>query len=78
MIEKRYRTGINDKITALRDSVPSLRAFDKDNAGGEDLQEDLQGLSPAQKLNKVFIHSHSLSYILPSSPLSSSSLAQGD
>lgn len=25
MIEKRYRTNLNDKITALRDSVPSLR-----------------------------------------------------
>jgi hypothetical protein len=74
MIEKRYRTNLNDKIAALRDSVPSLRIIDKDNPSGEDLQEDLHGLSPAEKLNKVFVHSHSLSSTLPSSSLSSSSI----
>lgn len=70
MIEKRYRTNLNQKIAALRDSVPSLRVIDKDNP----YDEHLQGLSRPQKLNKVFIHSYSLSYILPSFPLSSSSL----
>jgi hypothetical protein len=56
MIEKRYRTNLNDKIAALRDSVPSLRVMSKKNSRGEDLggvQEDLQGLTPAHKLNKV-------------------------
>jgi hypothetical protein len=55
MIEKRYRTNLNDKIAALRDSVPSLRVMSK-NARGEDTtedREDLQGLTPAHKLNKV-------------------------
>jgi hypothetical protein len=53
MIEKRYRTNLNEKIAALRDAVPSLRATRK-NAKGEDVQqEDLQGLAPAHKLNKV-------------------------
>lgn len=53
MIEKRYRTNLNDKIAALRDSVPSLRVMSKKNSRGEDVQEDLQGLTPAHKLNKV-------------------------
>lgn len=53
MIEKRYRTNLNDKIAALRDSVPSLRVVSKKNSRGEDVQEDLQGLTPAHKLNKV-------------------------
>jgi Helix-loop-helix DNA-binding domain len=55
MIEKRYRTNLNDKIAALRDSVPSLRVMSK-SARGEDTtedREDLQGLTPAHKLNKV-------------------------
>lgn len=54
MIEKRYRTNLNDKIAALRDSVPSLRAGRK-NAKGEsnETKEDLHGLTPAHKLNKV-------------------------
>jgi hypothetical protein len=68
VIEKRCRTNLNDKIAALRDSVPSLRIIDKDNPCG-DLQEDLQGLSPTEKLNKVIVHSRSFSFILPSSSL---------
>ncbi len=55
MIEKRYRTNLNDKIAALRDSVPSLRAGKK-NVKGEsnsEEREDLHGLTPAHKLNKV-------------------------
>lgn len=54
MIEKRYRTNLNDKIAALRDSVPSLRVMTRTNSRGEEFQEDLQGLTPAHKLNKVF------------------------
>lgn len=54
MIEKRYRTNLNDKIAALRDSVPALRVMSKKNSRGEEVQEDLQGLTPAHKLNKVW------------------------
>lgn len=60
MIEKRYRTNINDKIAALRDSVPSLRIMSK-SARGEDTTEDreeLHGLTPAHKLNKATVRSH--------------------
>lgn len=57
MIEKRYRTNINDKIAALRDSVPSLRIMTK-SARGEDTtqdREELHGLTPAHKLNKATV-----------------------
>lgn len=53
MIEKRYRTNLNDKIAALRDSVPSLRVMSKGEDG--DGKEDLQGLTPAHKLNKATV-----------------------
>jgi hypothetical protein len=56
-IEKRYRTNLNDKISALRDSVPSLRIMSK-SARGEDTTEDreeLHGLTPAHKLNKATV-----------------------
>lgn len=57
MIEKRYRTNLNDKIASLRDSVPSLRIMTK-SARGEDTTEDreeLHGLTPAHKLNKATV-----------------------
>jgi hypothetical protein len=57
MIEKRYRTNLNDKIAALRDSVPSLRIMSK-SARGEDTtndREELHGLTPAHKLNKATV-----------------------
>jgi hypothetical protein len=59
MIEKRYRTNLNDKIAALRDSVPSLRIMSK-SARGEDTtvdREELHGLTPAHKLNKATVSS---------------------
>lgn len=65
MIEKRYRTNLNDKIAALRDSVPSLRIMSK-SARGEDTTEDreeLQGLTPAHKLNKATVSCHVLSAV---------------
>ncbi|KAH7040274.1 uncharacterized protein B0I36DRAFT_371026 [Microdochium trichocladiopsis] len=65
MIEKRYRTNLNDKIAALRDSVPSLRIMSK-SARGEDTTEDreeLQGLTPAHKLNKATVLSKATEYI---------------
>ena len=63
MIEKRYRTNLNDKIIALRDSVPSLRIMTK-SARGEDTAEDreeLQGLTPAHKLNKATVSCYHVS-----------------
>ncbi|KAJ5034983.1 uncharacterized protein L3040_008250 [Drepanopeziza brunnea f. sp. 'multigermtubi'] len=63
MIEKRYRTNLNEKIAALRDSVPSLRVMSKKDSRREDLQEDLQGLTPAHKLNKATVLSKATEYI---------------
>ncbi|KAI2609711.1 uncharacterized protein GGS25DRAFT_513893 [Hypoxylon fragiforme] len=65
MIEKRYRTNLNDKIAALRDSVPSLRIMSK-SARGEDTtgdREELHGLTPAHKLNKATVLSKATEYI---------------
>jgi Domain of unknown function (DUF2014)/Helix-loop-helix DNA-binding domain len=65
MIEKRYRTNLNDKIAALRDSVPSLRVMARSGPGGEeeDEPEDLEGLTPAHKLNKATVLSKATEYI---------------
>jgi hypothetical protein len=64
MVEKRYRTNLNHKIALLRDSVPTMRVLDKDKRNREDSQEDLQGLHPVQKLNKVLLYSHIFSCTL--------------
>ena len=56
VIEKRYRTNLNQKIAALRESVPSLRADSRDSA-------DLGGLTPASKLNKATVLSKAIEYI---------------
>jgi hypothetical protein len=50
---KKTAHNLNDKIAALRDSVPSLRVMSRKNSNGEEIHEDLQGLTPAHKLNKV-------------------------
>ncbi|KAF2798178.1 hypothetical protein K505DRAFT_322050 [Melanomma pulvis-pyrius CBS 109.77] len=65
MIEKRYRNNLNDKIAALRDSVPSLRVMSRGNGTGEeeDDPEDLEGLTPAHKLNKATVLSKATEYI---------------
>ncbi|KAK8429218.1 hypothetical protein IWX49DRAFT_318649 [Phyllosticta citricarpa] len=66
MIEKRYRTNLNDKIAALRDSVPSLRVMSRANGTGaedDDDPEDLEGLTPAHKLNKATVLSKATEYI---------------
>lgn len=66
MIEKRYRTNLNDKIAALRDSVPSLRIISRssNNSGdNDDDGEDLEGLTPAHKLNKATVLSKATEYI---------------
>lgn len=61
MIEKRYRTNINDKILALRDCVPSLRCV---VSGGPRPNEDLEGLTPASKLNKATVLTKATEYIM--------------
>ncbi|KAM5363218.1 hypothetical protein ACJZ2D_012109 [Fusarium nematophilum] len=69
MIEKRYRTNLNDKIAALRDSVPALRVMvhrlEQQGVEGvdDDVEEDLGGLAPAHKLNKATILSKATEYI---------------
>ncbi|KAH3678343.1 hypothetical protein WICMUC_001576 [Wickerhamomyces mucosus] len=67
MIEKKYRTNINDKIQALRDSVPSLRVLVGENHENEDDfhedEDELDGLAPAKKLNKATILSKATEYI---------------
>ncbi|GAB7365751.1 hypothetical protein MBLNU230_g7086t1 [Neophaeotheca triangularis] len=60
VIEKRYRNNLNDKIVELRNSVPSLRAMGRSNGGGD---EDLEGLTPAHKLNKATVMGKATEYI---------------
>ncbi|RLV89165.1 Transcription factor CPH2 [Spathaspora sp. JA1] len=60
MIEKKYRTNINSKIVQLRDAVPSLRIA----AGTNDVSlADLEGLTPASKLNKASVLTKATEYI---------------
>ena len=60
MIEKKYRTNINTKILALRDAVPALRIA----AGCDDVSiADLEGLTPASKLNKASVLTKATEYI---------------
>lgn len=60
-IERKYRTNINDKIKALRNSVPALRVLV--DSGDEELDDQLDGLQPAKKLNKATILSKATEYI---------------
>ncbi|KAL8818549.1 MAG: hypothetical protein Q9191_007917 [Dirinaria sp. TL-2023a] len=55
-IEKRYRTRLNDKITELRDSIPSLRTRGSENSGGETDPN-------AQKVNKANILEKATEYV---------------
>lgn len=60
MIEKKYRTNINSKILALRDAVPSLRIV----TGSKNVSiADLEGLTPASKLNKASVLIKATEYI---------------
>lgn len=61
VIEKRYRNNLNDKIVELRNSVPSLRA--KGASKGGKGTEDLDGLTPAHKLNKATVMAKATEYI---------------
>lgn len=66
MIEKRYRTNLNDKITQLRDAVPSLRMTQR-QGGADDAEgftdDDFSSLSQVPKLNKATILSKATDYI---------------
>ncbi|KAL2121795.1 hypothetical protein VTJ04DRAFT_2250 [Mycothermus thermophilus] len=80
MIEKRYRTNLNDKIARLRDAVPALRQMAQrnrlasmGNGNGEGFEDDGEegtgvGLfstgAGATKLNKATILSKATEYIL--------------
>jgi hypothetical protein len=65
MIEKRYRTNLNDKITQLRNAVPSLRATQRQAGSDAEgfMDEDFSGLSQVPKLNKATILSKATDYI---------------
>ena len=56
IIEKRYRTNLNDKIVELRESIPSLRRNQLNST-------DLGALTPAAKLHKATILSKAAEYI---------------
>ncbi|GME81585.1 unnamed protein product [Ambrosiozyma monospora] len=60
IIEKKYRTNINAKILELRDAVPTLRAVNESERISLD---ELEGLTPAVKLNKASILSKATEYI---------------
>ncbi|KAK5114159.1 hypothetical protein LTR62_002729 [Meristemomyces frigidus] len=61
VIEKRYRNNLNDKIVELRNAVPALRAMGRANKG--EGNEDLEGLTPAHKLNKATVMHKATEYI---------------
>jgi hypothetical protein len=67
IIEKRYRANLNEKIIELRDSVPSLRLAQKsktrETSNGDSEDEDLDGLTPSNKLNKASILTKAVEYI---------------
>ncbi|EGV61516.1 hypothetical protein CANTEDRAFT_107875 [Yamadazyma tenuis ATCC 10573] len=60
VIEKKYRTNINTKILMLRDAVPSLRIAS--GVPGVSVA-DLEGLTPAAKLNKASVLTKATEYI---------------
>lgn len=66
VIEKKYRTNINDKIFQLREIVPTLRVAYKKYSGMPLVAQDaesLDGLEPARKLNKASILMKTIEYI---------------
>lgn len=66
IIEKKYRTNINHKMIQLKKIVPSLRIAYKKECGLPVLDQDsidLDGLPPANKLNKAVILMKTIEYI---------------
>lgn len=76
MIEKRYRTNLNDKIAQLRDAVPALRLLaeqksaiaDGTDGDGDEAEETGPGSghvgSGGGRLNKATILSKAVEYIM--------------
>lgn len=67
VIEKRYRANLNDKIAELRESVPSLRVLSKSRNGSvgglQEYDDDVDSVTPNNKLNKASILSKATEYI---------------
>jgi Domain of unknown function (DUF2014)/Helix-loop-helix DNA-binding domain len=63
VVEKRYRQNINDKIAALRDSVPALRAMSQGGIGSDAENDDTESQSVSHKLNKATVLSMATDYI---------------
>lgn len=63
VIERKYRLNINDKITALRDAVPTLRYARHIKNEDEMGSDDLDGLERASKLSKAMILFKATEYI---------------
>lgn len=63
VIEKRYRANLNDRITELRDSVPSLRVIAKQTNGAGFDDDDADGATSTNKMNKASILSKATDYI---------------
>ena len=61
-IEKRYRTRLNDKISELRDKIPSLRDQPAE-ASGKNIPPHPTGDCNAQKVNKANILEKATEYI---------------
>ncbi|KAH8806128.1 hypothetical protein F5884DRAFT_903049 [Xylogone sp. PMI_703] len=69
MIEKRYRTNLNDKISTLRDNIPSLKVIssaenaDKPKKRRVGMTEDLHRSVPTNNITKATIISKATEYI---------------
>lgn len=68
VIEKRYRSNLNDKIATLRDSVPALRTTNprgtaKDGQSETEDSEDKNGATSKLKLNKASVLTKATEYI---------------
>jgi len=64
MIEKRYRTKLNERIATLRDAVPSLRAKAMSSKiNDDDDDDDNEGGATTSRMNKATVLSEARDYI---------------
>ncbi|KAL3230037.1 putative transcription factor HMS1 [Nakaseomyces bracarensis] len=66
IVEKKYRTNINDRLTELKQTVPTIRFTYKSISNiplTEDDHRQLNGMEPAKKLNKATILHKATEYI---------------
>lgn len=66
IVEKKYRTNINDRLTELKETVPTIRFTYKRISNlplTEDDHRQLNGMEPAKKLNKATILHKATEYI---------------